>query len=132
MPAPRQDTNAAGGTAPRRLFCYAPGLWLPGRVRRILTLAGLRPVPGHALHKPGPDDMVGVWGHSPLTPRGEDVARASGAPLVRIEDAFLRSLRPGRSGDAPLGLLIDRSGGVHFDASRTSMLEDLCNGAPLD
>ena len=132
MTAPADLGKAAGETIPRRLFCYAPGLWRPGRVRRILTLAGLRPVIGHALHKPGPDDLVGVWGRSPLAPRGEAVALATAAGLVRIEDAFLRSIHPGRAGDAPLGLLIDRTGGVHFDAARRSALEDLCNTAPLD
>ena len=36
--------------------------------------------------------------------------KTRGAALVRIEDAFLRSLRPGRMGDAPMGLLLDGFG----------------------
>ncbi|MFN3643808.1 MAG: capsular polysaccharide biosynthesis protein [Gemmobacter sp.] len=97
-------------------------------MRRILTLAGLPPVLG----RPGPDDPVGVWGRSPLAARGERIAAARGARLVRIEDAFLRSVRPGRAGDPPLGLLIDRTGGVHFDADAPSALETLLARHPLD
>jgi capsular polysaccharide export protein len=75
---------------------------------------------------------VGVWGRSPRAPRGEAAAAAAGVGLVRIEDAFLRSIRPGRMGDPPLGLLIDRTGGVHFDPSAPSALETLLARHPLD
>lgn len=121
-----QYSAAAGGETSRRLFCYAGGL-LRGRVRRILTLAGLRPAWG----LPGPDEPVGVWGRSPLAARGERVAQRRGAALIRIEDAFLRSVRPGRAGDPPLGLLIDRRG-VHFDPSAPSDLELLLATHLLD
>lgn len=97
------------------------------RVRRILTLAGF----DLKLGKPGPEDDVIVWGHSPYAPRGEAVAEATGAALVRVEDAFLRSLHPGRSGEPPLGLIIDRQG-MYFDASQPSDLEELLSTHPLD
>ena len=126
MPAP-QDFGTAAGEAPRRLFAFNGGVLRPGRVRRILTLAGLPPRFG----MPGPGDLVGVWGRSPLAARGEAVAARRGADLVRIEDAFLRSVLPGRAGSAPIGLLIDRTG-VHFDASAPSDLENLLNLDPLD
>lgn len=119
--------QAAGDTTPRRLFCYTGGMLRPGRVRRILTLAGLPPAVG----LPGPADLVGVWGRSPLAARGEAVAARRGAALVRVEDAFLRSIRPGRAGDPPLGLLIDRRG-VHFDSATPSDLETLLATHPLD
>ena len=122
-----RNTEAAGEKSSRRLFCYAGGLLRPGRVRRILTLAGLPP----SLGLPGPGDLVGVWGRSPLAARGEAVAARRNVPLVRIEDAFLRSIRPGRLGEPPLGLLIDRRG-VHFDASVPSDLETLLTKHPLD
>lgn len=80
---------------------------------------------------PGECDGVVVWGHSPYAARGEAVAARRGVPLVRLEDAFLRSLRPGRMGDAPLGLMIDGEG-VHFDASRPSALERILARDPLD
>jgi len=50
---------------------------------------------------------------------------------VRIEDAFLRSVRTGRDGDEPLGLHIDRRG-VHFDPSVPSDLEMILREDPLD
>ncbi len=50
---------------------------------------------------------------------------------IQIEDAFLRSLHPGRDGEPPLGLLIDHTG-VHFDASQPSDLETLLATHPLD
>ena len=52
-------------------------------------------------------------------------------PVLRVEDAFHRSLHPGRSGDAPLGLLLDRAG-VHFDPSVPSELEEILAKDPLD
>ena len=55
----------------------------------------------------------------------------TGAQLLHIEDAFLRSVLPGRSGQAPLGLLIDPQA-CHFDASRPSALEDLLKTHPLE
>ena len=72
-----------------------------------------------------------VWGRSPYAGRGEAMAARRGVPLIRVEDAFLRSLRPGRMGDAPLGLLIDPIG-VHFDASRPSTVECILTKHSLD
>ena len=123
--ASRNDT--AAGASPRRLFHYNAGFLTQRRVRRILQLAGYRPTLG----KPGPDDLVGVWGHSPYAKRGEAVAQATGAALVRIEDAFLRSLHPGRSGDPPIGLVIDHAA-MHFDPTTPSDLERLLRDEPLD
>ncbi|MFC7703997.1 capsular polysaccharide biosynthesis protein [Plastorhodobacter daqingensis] len=92
-----------------------------------MTLAGLRPRCG----LPGSRDLVAVWGNGPRSWRGEAAARRSGAGLLRIEDAFLRSVRPGRAGDPPLGLLID-SRGAYYDARQPSDLEHLLAHAPLD
>jgi capsular polysaccharide export protein len=122
-PAP----NSAAGATPRRLYYYNAGFLLQPRLRRILALAG------HdlCLGTPGPNDGVVVWGRSPYARRGEAVAAARKLPLLRIEDAFLRSIRPGRMGDAPIGLLIDPQG-VHFDSSAPSALERLLATHPLD
>ncbi len=116
----RGDTRRAG-------YHFNAGFLTDRRVRRILTLAGydLR------LGRPGDRDDVLVWGHSPHARRGEAAAESSGASLVRVEDAFLRSLRPGRSGEPPLGLVIDRSG-MHYDATRPSDLEAMLAHHPLD
>lgn len=59
------------------------------------------------------------------------MAARHAAPLVRIEDAFLRSLHPGRDGEPPLGLLIDHSG-LHFDPRQPSDLETVLATHPLD
>ncbi|MEM9550957.1 MAG: capsular polysaccharide biosynthesis protein [Pseudomonadota bacterium] len=110
-----------------RLYVYNGGFLTQRRVRRILHLAGF----DLRLGLPSDNDTVAVWGQSPTAHRGERVARNRKVPLVRIEDAFLRSLLPGRTGEPPLGLLIDRSG-VHFDPSVPSDLEILLATDPLD
>lgn len=97
------------------------------RLRRILTLANYRLRVGI----PRSGDAVGIWGDSPTAHRGRTVAARLDLPLVRVEDAFLRGLHPGRAGEAPVGLLLDRTG-VHFDASAPSDLERLLASAPLD
>jgi capsular polysaccharide export protein len=51
--------------------------------------------------------------------------------VLRVEDAFLRSVKPGRDGDPPLGLVLDRRG-VHFDSAQPSDLETLLATATLD
>ncbi len=119
--------QAAEGPPPRRLFVYNGGFLTQGRVRRILELAGY----DIRLGAPGPEDLVGVWGKSPTSPRGEAVARHRAAPVLRVEDAFLRSVLPGRAGSPPLGLLLDERG-VHFDSSAPSDLETLLATHPLD
>jgi len=113
-------------TAPKRLFYYNTGLFRQARIHRILQAAG------HELRigLPGPQDGVVVWGQSPYALRGEAVARRRKVPLYRLEDAFLRSVRPGRGGGGgPLGLFLDS--GVHFDASRPTAIEQALN-TPCD
>ena len=86
---------------------------------------------GHELRfgLPRPGDGVLVWGRSPTAWRGEALARRHHLPLIRVEDAFLRSLHPGRAkGEAPIGLMFDPVG-VHFDASQPSRLEEILAGA---
>ncbi len=122
------DTSeTAAGSSPRRLFYYNAGFALQPRLRRILTLAG------HELRLgvPKQGDGVVVWGRSPYAHRGEAMAARHAVPLLRVEDAFLRSIRPGRAGDAAIGLLIDPVG-VHFDSSAPSRLEQILASAPLD
>lgn len=124
----QSDDNSAGAATPRRLYVYNGGFLTQRRLRRILQLCGY----DIRLGLPGPDDLVGVWGQSPTARRGEAMAARRGAGLVRIEDAFLRSLHPGRAGgEPPLGLMIDH-GTVHFDPSRPSDLERRLATAPLD
>ncbi|MEQ9261034.1 MAG: capsular polysaccharide biosynthesis protein [Roseovarius sp.] len=121
------EAEPAGAPAPRRVFYFNAGFLRQARLRRIMALAGL-PL---RLGRPGAEDLVAVWGRSPYAARGERVATATGAGLIRVEDAFLRSLFPGRAGEPPLGLAIDRTG-VHFDPSAPSDLETLLATHPLD
>ena len=124
---PDSTTRDPAGPKSRRVFYYNAGFLRQRRIRRILELAGydLR------LGKPGADDLIAVWGRSAYAHRGEAVAKKTGASLLRVEDALLRSVHPGRDGEPPLGLLIDQTG-VHFDASAPSDLETLLATHPLD
>ncbi|MGB3279874.1 MAG: capsular polysaccharide biosynthesis protein, partial [Pseudorhodobacter sp.] len=123
----RIPINTAAEEAPRRLCFYNAGFWRNHRLRRILQLAGYE----LSFGLPSGTDAVAVWGRSPYATRGEAVARKRGAALIRIEDAFLRSVRPGRAGDAPLGLLIDPVG-VHFDGHQPSRLETILQTGDLN
>lgn len=124
----RPDMPAAG-EIPRRLFVYNGGFWFKPRLKRILELAGWR----LALGLPGAGDNVGIWGASPTAWRGRAIAGRRGAGIVSVEDAFLRSVLPGRAKShlarrGPLGLLIDPDG-LHFDPGRPSRIERLAASA---
>ena len=123
----REENSPGAGSHGSRLFVYNGGFLTQSRVRRILKLAGYR----ISLGLPGPDDLVGIWGNSPTAHRGLKVAADRNVPLLRVEDAFLRSLHPGRAGEPPIGLLLDRSG-LHFDPSQPSDLEQILAREPLD
>ncbi|NOD74990.1 MULTISPECIES: capsular polysaccharide biosynthesis protein [unclassified Ruegeria] len=121
------DTDKATGASRTRLFVYNGGFLTQKRLKRILSLTGF----DIRLGIPQSEDCVGVWGNSPTAHRGLRVAEKHEVPVLRIEDALLRSLHPGREGEPPLGLLLDRSG-LHFDASRPSDLEKILINDPLD
>ena len=110
----------------RKLFYYNGGFLRQKRVRRILSMAGYE----LTLGLPDRGDMVAVWGQSPNQYRGQWIAKKRKAGLLRVEDAFLRSVQPGRAGDPPLGLILDRSG-CHFDASYPCDLENILHHDPL-
>lgn len=122
-----KSASAAGPDKARRLFVYNGGFLTQPRLRRILTLANYKV----SIGTPGADDLVGIWGNSPTAHRGTAMAVRKNAKLVRVEDALLRSVFPGRDGSPPLGLLIDHKG-VHFDPSQPSELEELLATHPLD
>ena len=64
-----------------------------------------------------------AWGRKPSAVKAEAFASSRGLPLLRIEDAFLRSVEPGS--DSPgYGLVIDDLG-IYYDASSPSRLETL-------
>ncbi len=121
------DREPETGGERLRLYVFNGGFLTQKRLRRILDLAGY----DIRLGLPQQEDFVGVWGNSPTAHRGLNIAAKRQTRVLRVEDAFLRSLHPGRSGDPPLGLLLDKSG-LHFDASTQSDLETLLATHPLD
>lgn len=123
---PGLSEKPAGAEGPRRAFYFNAGFLRQKRIRRIMELAG-HPL---QLGRPGADDLIAVWGHSPYAARGEAVAERTGATLLRVEDAMLRSVHPGRSGAPPLGLIMGAV--MPFDASQPSELETLLREHPLD
>ncbi|WP_082429985.1 capsular polysaccharide biosynthesis protein [Jannaschia rubra] len=125
-PLGSNDDKAApdGGRLTAR---YVSGGFFNRRIRRIAGLSGIDLRPG----LPRPGEWVAAWGHAGTSVRADRVARWRGAPVLRIEDAFLRSLHPGRSGEDTLGLVIDRRG-AHFDSRAPSDLEVLLATHPFD
>ncbi|MEP3345612.1 MAG: capsular polysaccharide biosynthesis protein [Litoreibacter sp.] len=120
--------EAVGGSSPRpRLFYFNGGFFTQTRVRRILDLCGY----DLTLGKPSSEDLIAVWGKSPTSGRGEKVADVTDAKLVHVEDAFLRSIYPGRDGDLPLGLSVDHKR-PYFDCAGPSDLEDLLSSEAFD
>ncbi|TFL19050.1 capsular polysaccharide biosynthesis protein [Jannaschia formosa] len=114
-------------TAPRTARVLSLGL-LSTRIRRIAWLAGWDLKPGW----PRPGDHLAAWGmDGPSARRASAVSARTGAPILRLEDPWLRSLHPGRTGEPPLGLLIDERT-AHYDASRPSDLETLLATHPFD
>lgn len=115
-----------------RLIAVSGGFLGPSaqaqRIRRILQLAHSKP----RLGIPSESDPVLAWGHSPRAWRAEALAQRFGAPIWRIEDAFIRSIHPGRvAGEPPVGLLLDRQR-MHYDPSGPSDLEDILAQDPFD
>ena len=112
----------------RRLCVYNGGLLTKGTPRRILELAGWEVTAG----LPREGDWVGLWGRSRTAWRAQAVAGWTEAPVLTVEDAFLRSVHPGRvRGEAPVGLCLDQTG-VHFDGGAPSDLERLFAAHALD
>jgi len=97
------------------------------RVRRILHLAGYDLRVG----LPGAQDLVALWGTGRTAARGRWLAAQRGAGLLHLEDGFLRSVLPGRSGAPTLSLIADR-GGAYYDAGAETDLERLLRTHPLD
>lgn len=116
-----------GGSGRIRARYFNGGFLTKPRIRRIMDLSGY----DLSLGKPAPNDHIAVWGHAGTAHRGEAQAVASGAPLIRVEDAFLRSLHPGRAGEPTLGLVIDHRG-AYFDSTQPSDLEHILSQDPFE
>ncbi|QHQ33894.1 capsular polysaccharide biosynthesis protein [Algicella marina] len=119
--------SADGQLSRHRLGVYTLGFLNNRPLRRILSLAGWEVVPGW---RPGTCDAIGVWGRRPVSSRGLAVARRTGVPVLNVEDAFLRSVRPGYAGEPPTGIILDDLG-LYFDASQPSRLEEMLQSGDL-
>ncbi|MCB1356907.1 MAG: capsular polysaccharide biosynthesis protein [Maritimibacter sp.] len=129
MATGRIDRSAAGTEhQSRRLFIPSLTFRRDRRLRRIVELAGWEL---SVFGRPRPTDTVGIWGAAGTAARAHRLADRTGAQKLYLEDAFLRSVRPGRDGEPTMGLVFDRTG-LHFDATRPSDLETLLATHPLD
>ena len=128
--AQRPTQTAAAQSLPLRLLYFSGGFWHNRHLRSLLRAAGYELAFGY-LARPRAGDCVAVWGKSPRAHRGEAFAAKHGLPIIRMEDAFIRSVGLGRQGARSLGLLIDPIG-VHFDASAPSLIETILAQNPLD
>ncbi|CTQ49761.1 capsular polysaccharide biosynthesis protein [Jannaschia donghaensis] len=99
---------------------FVSGGFFGHRIRRIAWLAGVDLKPG----LPRKGEVVAAWGHAGTAARAEAVAARLNAPILRVEDGFLRSLHPGRAGEPTLSLTLDRHG-AYFDSRTPSELETL-------
>lgn len=59
-------------------------------------------------------------------------ARAAGVPLWQVEDGFVRSDGLGAECRPPYSVLVDRSGGIHYDPARPSDLETILETTTFD
>ncbi|QPH54277.1 capsular polysaccharide biosynthesis protein [Pontivivens ytuae] len=109
--------------ARRKLGVVSLGFLRQPWLRHALWSAGWEVVPGWSSC-----DAIGVWGRRPVSARGRALAARRGLPVVTVEDAFLRSLRPGDG--PPLGLLIDEAG-VHYDPDGPSDVVAEISSAPV-
>ena len=114
----------------QRLLYFNAGFARQRRLRLILRAAGYDLKFGYGA-RPSAGDSVVVWGKSPTSARCEAFAARHGLPIVRVEDAFVRSAGLGRAGVPPVGVMIDPIG-VHFAAAHPSRLEQILARDPLD
>jgi capsular polysaccharide export protein len=111
---------------PERLFLPLSGLAMHGKSAGHLAQL-LHP--SRFVSDPRKAQAVLAWGRKPSAERAQRVAAMHRLPLWRMEDAFLRSIRPGPA-EQPLGVVFDDLG-IYYDAACGSRLEWLIN-RPLD
>ncbi len=111
------------GSSGRMKMHQGEAAWIYRKVLRHPLL------PSFLLHQDPQRTPVRVgWGMRP-SGRAALKAAAQGGRLLLMEDAFVRSIRPG-AGTAVYGLIAD-SQGIHYDATgRSDLLEALHSGQP--
>lgn len=111
--APEAATPQGDG----RIFVFNRDLW--GMRRRIEAATGLSASPG--LMWPSPGSHAAVWGGRSGVVRR--LAQRGGANVIHLEDAFIRSVHPGREA-LTIGLCAD-AGGWYGDPARSGRLHRL-------
>lgn len=102
------------------------------RDHRIWRLAGLETLLSQRVAMAWPFRNEGLqtlagWGRRPSGLRAERFSARRRIACLRLEDGFIRSLRPGRS-EAPLSIVADDLG-IYYDATAPSRLETLIASA---
>ena len=106
------------------LAVFSAGLLFSRPLRRVIRAAGYSIFSGWIRVA---DRQVGVWGRIPMSL--SVMSRWPSERIVTFEDTFLRSVLSGLK-EPPIGLNIDELG-VHFDARKTSRLEEILQFAEL-
>lgn len=121
---PDRQTHRRATALPERLFLGSPGMVrIPAFADRLQAL--LRP--SYLVSEPGSASAILAWGRKPSSLKAEATASRHSLPLWRMEDAFLRSVRPGHA-EPPLGLVFDDLG-IYYDATVQSRLEQFISRA---
>jgi capsular polysaccharide export protein len=115
-----------------RLLCVGFRRWKAANIKPMLSLRPERVhfVPNStaaAQQEPSPADALVFWGRT-APPGLAELARQSGARLLRMEDGFVRSVGLGSDLIRPLSLVLDQSG-IYFDPTQPSDLEHMLNTA---
>lgn len=105
---------------------FTEGLW--DLRREIATVTGLRPV-RRSFSTRGLD-AVAAWGRKSAARYARLLARMGGAPVITLEDGFLRSVRPGGA-ERSASYVADRLG-IYFDTRRPNALEAMIRARAAD
>lgn len=113
---------------PGRLICVGYRRWKAANLGPMLALDArsvhfVKDAAHAAALAPAARDQLVYWGNR--APDGVPaLAQATGAPLVRMEDGFVRSVGLGSDLIRPLSLVLDRAG-IYFDPTVPSALEQI-------
>jgi capsular polysaccharide export protein len=111
---------------PQRIQAVSWSNWKQPIARRFLAGSELRFVTEPQAPLAG--EARAVWGRPAMA---VDADAASAAPLLRVEDGFLRSVGLGANWVTPLSWVIDRRG-MYYDATAPSDLEELLQHNDFD
>ena len=107
-----------------RLFSFPiknqAGIAADETVTLVSSVTSVTSAPTSIQNLPAASTMIAAWGRKPTARKAEKLAQKFGLPLARLEDGFLRSVKP--SSKTPLSLILDHKG-IYYDATAPSDLE---------